>query len=259
MNLKMGQVARRHGRGYGFTLVELLVVISIIAMLLSVLLPALGKARASALRIKCAANLSQIGLANTAYMSDNRDCIVIAHKWINQATGEQVHWRNLLRPYIGSKQAKTNGQTDAQAGVASEVFICPGDKTGGGRQDRGVTPPKGVANLDTQSWLLSSYGINMAVHNRKSTSIKGQSGVMLASEIKWWETNTNYIQPYLKVEKDFWLKWMPRDWHGGKINVSCLDGHVETTIALALYPGGAMERLWGPFYDRRNQRINSSN
>lgn len=83
----------------GFTLIELLVVISIISLLISILLPALGKARDSARRIRCLTGVRQIGLGTIQYTHDNHDWMPIALGEGSGSTANDVILRNLSSSY----------------------------------------------------------------------------------------------------------------------------------------------------------------
>ena len=96
-----------------FTIVELLIVVSIIAILASILLPALNKARAKGQAISCTSNLKQCGLALAQYMDDNNNYICT----IQSYPGGNGIWAAVLLGY-----RYTNGnREEVAAGAATYV------------------------------------------------------------------------------------------------------------------------------------------
>jgi prepilin-type processing-associated H-X9-DG protein len=68
----IGRCGRKRGQGGGFTLTELLIVVGLIAMLMALLMPAMGKARAAANATACLSNVRQLGTAWTMYVAESR-------------------------------------------------------------------------------------------------------------------------------------------------------------------------------------------
>jgi prepilin-type N-terminal cleavage/methylation domain-containing protein/prepilin-type processing-associated H-X9-DG protein len=79
-------------RRAGFTLVELLVVIGIIAILSAILLPVLSRAQGAARATQCLSNLRQLYLANTMYAAENKGYYVPAAPDIYEGSGGRVRW-----------------------------------------------------------------------------------------------------------------------------------------------------------------------
>jgi prepilin-type N-terminal cleavage/methylation domain-containing protein len=128
----MRHKSERYGRRGGFTLVELLVVIGIIALLISILLPVLGRARDQANRVACLSNIRQIGMGFRMYAGDNKDwCPFSAPLDLpNDLPEEYIHWRGGIKGagITSSSIAKYLGGENSPE-TLEKIFRCPSDYT----------------------------------------------------------------------------------------------------------------------------------
>ena len=129
----------------GFTLVELLVVVAIIALLVSILLPTLGKAKEQAKIVSCMSNLRSLGLSFTFYTNENNDWYPAGSAY--GGSYYEYTWDSILRPYYD-----TMG-----------LIHCPSDKLvrdySGSPENNNASYPRSYAINLCVTWMgPSSWG-----------------------------------------------------------------------------------------------------
>lgn len=223
----------------GFTLVELLVVMGIIALLASLLLPALGRAKAKAGAVKCLNNTRQLTLAWTVYADANEDRGVNNHG-VDQTRAERNTWANQVLAW-GADPDNTNALLLTEAllgdaiGKSVRTFKCPADRV---RADNGERLRSYSLNcmVGDPGRLLDEYNRDFRQFLR-SGDFTRPSAVFLFLDEHPDTINDGFYM--IRLGRYEWAN-LPASYHHGAANVSFADGHAETHRWLVTGPNGTV-------------------
>ncbi|HEX8911896.1 MAG TPA: prepilin-type N-terminal cleavage/methylation domain-containing protein [Humisphaera sp.] len=230
----------------GFTLVELLVVIGIIALLMSILLPTLGRVREQANSIKCSSNLRQVGQALLMYATQSGGFTAPFRNdsawWSDPARQNEMIDPN-YQDAGGTYKAYWGVHYAAAGGLTKEVFACPSEQV------------RTATGTDANQYIhygFNSYGgQNSGFSDARRTQIFGgpdeiaflrrQGGVWLGKRLTRVRhtTQTVFAQDAYETVLDGngdtfvnWYQWPGKEFewlrHNKRGNAVFLDGHVES-------------------------------
>jgi prepilin-type processing-associated H-X9-DG protein len=229
----------------GFTLIELLSIIAIISVLIAVLTPALGRARAAAKRFRCTDNIRQIHIAMSNYAHDYRDHIITAREMLYTHTEAEVKrlWHIVLTPYVEHIPIK-----DMLADKYPQLWICPEDRDPYPMGYRGYPHKVGMT-----SYALNGYydeGNEKApsiqfgpAANFKFSQIRNPSQCLLMGETSYCgqiydARHPNAVRAGLR--NDGHHRMTAGFYHNDSMNALFVDGHLETVAGIDCEPDPSM-------------------
>ncbi|MEO8428048.1 MAG: DUF1559 domain-containing protein [Verrucomicrobiota bacterium] len=216
----------------GFTLIELLVVIAIIAILASLLLPALARAKAAARSTECRNNLHTLGLAMRMYVDESNHyppSLGLGILGFDPAYGWLMldDWKLKLIPYVG-----VLGDRFAERDATMRTLRCPQlVSNADGKRGQGQYG----YNASGTAKFQSAANLGMGGHLESKFQPTAESRVLAPADL----IAAGDIAPGFTFGEMFWTSgyfdicsadpWMwPGASHGGRGNMLFADGHVES-------------------------------
>lgn len=265
-----------------FTLVELLVVISIIALLMAILMPSLSKAREQAWRIVCGNHLRTVGMGDQMYSDESDDWHVPAYylnPYLSQNPPKRLWFQNPLFVKIVDMKDRYNREDDREEYEGASYtlpkdFKCPADKR---------TVENGGLHLETVEEGLAVQGVSYAMNME---AIRPLGGGPWQRNIVYALKTMQVVRPSEKIHfmdgqwfvvyilgaeyKRVWDKngdkmsgnpeWDAASYrHNEGANIAFYDGHVEYRRKEKVYPYikgdipkqlRAREAIWMPIPGR---------
>ena len=203
----MSRVANSENRG--FTLVELLAVIAILAVVAALLFPVLHSVKGKARETACASNLHQMSLAMEMYLQDYDEVFPVSY--VASRTGPYHSWRQLIGPYVRN----------------TDIFMCPAAEHRGPKAEE--LPPERRHGYALNAWLsppdLRAIGGGWGQPVALATVANPTGTIMLC--------DAGYSNAPVALDLDHYLALgmqeqpLPTERHHGAANFCFADGHVK--------------------------------
>ncbi len=212
--MKKKPFCSRPGPILAFTLVEILVVITIISILVGLLLPVLGSTKERAKVIKCASNLRQIYLAFTMYLHDSDDIVF----W----QGTNINLQGMDWYVYGGRE--TNNFNLGQGGLFNNIVPRPLNKYVGGKIEvfhcpADSEPLPWASDYTHFAWVGNSYNFNANSGPFGTNFATGGLNTIRFSSVRDPSKTVVFLDASLVKATNYWHR-------GGRANVCFADGHI---------------------------------